>query len=342
MTTVAITGVSGYLGRTLVRVLDEIPAVTRIIGIDRTDPGFTAKNFEFYSFDVREPGLAGVIDGADVVVHLAAVHDDPDEIMDNNVGGTRSVVDAAERAGVRQLIFASSDSVYGAHADNEHPLTESSPVRPNPENVYALSKTEAEQVVAYFAEAHPDVAVATLRLPFIGGPTLPRRNAPFLEPNVRFVIEGYDAPMQAVHEQDAAEAVSFVLSQNLRGVFNVCADDAVSAPERIFGQRRVALPVDRARRVLERTSRIGLSPSAVNVADLMYARVLSNAALREAGFTPGHTSEQTLRESAALRREYMSVGPITFKRRSAALIGGTIGVLALVAARGRRVRRAKA
>ncbi len=341
MTTVAITGVSGYLGRTLVRALDDDPQITRIIGIDRLEPGFTAKNIEFYKIDVREPELADILQGADAVVHLAAVHDDPDEVMENNVGGTRAVVDAAGRAGVKQLIFASSDAVYGAHADNDFPLTESSPVRPNPEDPLALSKAEAESVVTYFADAHPDVAVATLRFTWIGGPAVPRRNATFIEPKVRFTIEGYDSPMQAVHEEDAAAAVALVLQRSLRGTFNISANDSVDAPERIFGQRRVALDVHRARRVLERTTRMGLSPSATPIADMMYPRILSNAALRQAGFEPRFTSEEVLRASAAVRREYVTVGPLTLKRRSAALVGGTLGVLALVAARGRRVRRAK-
>src|SRR3954466_13039191 len=124
MTTVAITGVSGYLGRTLVRALEDDPRIPRIVGIDRVEPKFTGQNLEFYSLDVRSPGLAEVLTGCDAVVHLAAVNDDPDEVMDNNVGGTRALVDAAGRAGLGALVFASTFAVYGAHADNDFPLTE--------------------------------------------------------------------------------------------------------------------------------------------------------------------------------------------------------------------------
>src|SRR5437588_758634 len=80
----AVTGVSGYLGRALVRTLDDETDITRIIGVDRVEPRFTGRNLEFYSLDVRSPALAEVVAGADAIVHLAAVHDDPDEIKDNN------------------------------------------------------------------------------------------------------------------------------------------------------------------------------------------------------------------------------------------------------------------
>jgi UDP-glucose 4-epimerase len=339
MTTVAITGVSGHLGRTLVRVLEDDPSVTRIVGVDRVEPRFTGRNLEFYSMDVRSPDLAGAIVGCDAVVHLAAVHNDPDEIKDNNVGGTRSVVDAASRVGVTAFVFASSHSVYGAHADNDFPLTEGSPVRPDPQNVFALSKAEAESIVSYFADEHPDVAVATLRFAWIGGPNVPRGSAPFLDAKVRFVVEGYDPPFQAVHEEDAAAAVAIVLQQGLRGVYNVCADDTVEAPEHVLGQRRAPLDIARARRVLDRTSRMGMSPPASQISALMYPRVMSNRTLRDAGFAPRHSSEKALRDAAAARREYVAVGPFNMKRRSAALVGGTIGLLAIAALRGRRSRR---
>ena len=69
--------------------------------------------------------------GSDAVVHLAAVSGpDADEVRDVNIGGTRAIADAATRAGVRKLVYASSHSVYGAHPDNDFPLTESSPLRP--------------------------------------------------------------------------------------------------------------------------------------------------------------------------------------------------------------------
>src|SRR4051812_27444481 len=108
MRSVAITGISGYVGRALLGALDGDPSITRIVGIDLAEPGVTGRNLEFYSMDVRSPELADVLRGCDTVVHLAALSKGSDlaDARDTNVGGTRSVADAASRAGVRKLIFA--------------------------------------------------------------------------------------------------------------------------------------------------------------------------------------------------------------------------------------------
>jgi UDP-glucose 4-epimerase len=341
MKSIAITGASGYLGSALVRLLDADPSITRIVGIDVAEPSFTGRNFEFYSMDIRSPDLAGVVRDCDALVHLASVHADPDDIEDVNVGGTRCVCDAAGRGNVKKLIFASSHSVYGVHADNNFPLTEDSPVRPNPENFYARSKAEAEQVVSYFAKEHPDVVVTTLRFAWISGPNLPTSHARMVDSKVSFVIAGYEVPIQTVHEDDAAAATAFVLARDVPGTFNVCADGSVSSPDEIFGQRRVTLPLDKAKRVLDRTAAAGLSPPGSQMALLMYPQVMANDALRAAGFAPSHSARSTLEAAAEARRRFVSVGRLKVRRRNAVVVGA-VGLLAVASAlRGRRARRAR-
>jgi nucleoside-diphosphate-sugar epimerase len=341
MTTVAVTGASGYLGRLLVRRLGDDPTNGRVVGIDVAEPGFTTRNFEFYRMDVRSAQVAQVIAGCDAVVHLAALSTGhPDEIRDVNIGGTRAVADAATRAGVRKIVFASSGSVYGAHPDNDYPLTESSPIRPGHDNVYALSKAEAEGVVAYYAEAHPDTTVTVLRIAWVAGPNLPTSHAFVVDSKMRFLIRGYDPPFQAVHEDDAVGAIAFALERNLPSIFNVAASDAVDRPEQILGQRRVTLDLARAKRVLDRTARIGLSVRASEIGILMYPQVMAVDSLTAAGFVPSHTTEETLRDAAAARREWVAVGRMRFRPRRIALVGGTLGaVLAGSKVKSRRARR---
>ena len=343
MTTVAVTGASGYLGRLLVERLAHEPDISRIVGIDVADPGMTSRNFEFYRMDVRSPQLAQVIAGCDAVVHLAAVSGpDPDEIRDVNIGGTRSVADAATRAGVGRIVFGSSHRVYGTHPDNDFPLTEASPVRPAHDDVYALSKVEAEGVLTYYAEAHPGTTVTVLRLGWIAGPHLPTSHAFAVDSKVRFLVRGYDPPMQAVHEDDAVGAIVYSLTHALPSVFNVVADDAVDQPERLLGQRRVTLDLDRARRVLDRTARLGLSVSSADIGLLMYPQVLSNEALRAAGFAPTKTTEDALRDAALARKDWVAVGKMRLRPRRIAMVAGTLGAVALGSAvKGRRARREK-
>lgn len=82
------------------------------------------------------------------VVHLAAVHfipaaeADPPRTVSLNVGGTQTVLTAAQRAGVETVWFASSGDVY-APAEAVH--AEHAPLKPF--NIYGLSKLMAEQLV---------------------------------------------------------------------------------------------------------------------------------------------------------------------------------------------------
>jgi nucleoside-diphosphate-sugar epimerase len=89
--------------------------------------------------------------GCDVVIHLAAAQHEgnvPDSYFrDINVKGTRLLLEAAITAGARRFVYGSTIGVYGAASDQE--LTELSATRP--ENIYAVTKLEAEQMVSAHA-----------------------------------------------------------------------------------------------------------------------------------------------------------------------------------------------
>jgi UDP-glucose 4-epimerase len=330
MSTVAVTGASGYLGRALLEQLGNDATVTRVVGIDIAEPSFTTRNLEFYKMDVRSPQLVDALRGCDAVVHLAAVDaTDPDETRDVNIGGTRSVADAAARAEVRKIIFASTGRVYGAHADNDYPLTEDSPIRPGRDDAYAVSKAEAESVLHYFADAHPDRVVTILRFAWMCGPSLPTRHAFVVDAKLRVVIANYEPSFQAVHESDATHAVAFVVGEDQPGTFNVCAADAIDRPEEFFGQRRVTLRLESARRVLARTARLGLSVPPTHIGALMYPQVMSNEALVTRGFAFEHTTAEALAQAAEARREWVALGRLHFRPRRMAMVGGTLGAVLL-------------
>ena len=344
MTTVAVTGAAGYLGRALLEQLAGDETVTRVVGVDIAEPAFTTRNLEFYKMDVRSPELADVLRGCDAVVHLAAVDaDDPDETRDVNIGGTRSVADAAERAGVRKVVFTSTHRVYGAHADNDYPLTEESPIRPGRDDAYGVSKAEAESVLHYFADAHKDRVVTILRFAWVCGPAIPTRHAFVVDAKVRVVIANYEPSFQAVHEADAARALHFVLSGDHPGTFNVSASDAVDEPEQILGQRRMRLSLERAQRLLNRTWRLGLSVPPTQIGTLMYPQVMSNKKLVTSGFVFEHTTAEALGEAAEARRDWVAFGRLHFRPRRIAMVGGTLGAVLVGTAVNKRLeaRRAK-
>lgn len=88
-------------------------------------------------------------DGIDYIVHLAAQIsvpesiDNPDVTLSINVDGTKSIISAAETAGVKKIIFASSAAVYGDC--DEVPITEGATLIP--QSPYAVSKIVGEELL---------------------------------------------------------------------------------------------------------------------------------------------------------------------------------------------------
>jgi len=172
---VLVTGVSGRLGRAVARVLAaEGVAVT---GLDRVAPGTELPVDRMHLGPAADPALvARALDGADAVIHLAAIPAPmlapPERVFGDNAVGTFVVLDAAGRVGIRRAVIASSQSVLGfAFAeppamplylpiDAAHPLQVTDP--------YALSK-QADEATARMVVRRYGMTVTALRLPFLGG-----------------------------------------------------------------------------------------------------------------------------------------------------------------------------
>ena len=114
--------------------------------------------------------LAEVMRGVDLLLHLAAekhnqsLHD-PRQLLAANIAGTYELYEAAGRAGVRRVVFASSLYAYGRVSGP--PMTESD--LPTPSTLYGISKVAGEQLGAYARAKHGMSSVA-LRYFFVYGP----------------------------------------------------------------------------------------------------------------------------------------------------------------------------
>jgi len=153
-----ITGGAGFIGRRLVRRLIDGGWTVRVLddlstGIDAFPAGSAV---ELRRGDIRDVDVvAAAFDGfqADCVVHLAALHQvvvcarEPRRALDVNVIGAQTVLDAAERAGVRRVLLASTGAVYDWI---DGPLAETAAVLPR--DSYALSKAANERQLAIWAE----------------------------------------------------------------------------------------------------------------------------------------------------------------------------------------------
>lgn len=118
-----VTGCAGFIGSHLADYLLE--QGHDVLGIDclwpgRGDPARIHPDVDFHRNDIRDPGIMGLLRGADWVFHLAAVSTTPwavaapVETNDINVNGTVNMLDAAQRAGVSRFVSSSSNVVYGA------------------------------------------------------------------------------------------------------------------------------------------------------------------------------------------------------------------------------------
>lgn len=155
-----ITGARGFLGRYLVRAIED------------RDWSIAATDVE--ELDVRDATQArDVVAGfqPDVICHLAGLTgaaaslEQPHTFFDVNVGGTLNILDAARLVGVHGFVFASSLTVHGA--SNGRPVNEDSPFEPR--HPYAASKAAAEVVVRAYAQ-HYGLAAIVLRPTLVAGP----------------------------------------------------------------------------------------------------------------------------------------------------------------------------
>src|SRR5439155_3596079 len=212
--TVVITGVSGFLGQAVLRRLAGSVAVGRLVGLDVREPGYRPRSLQFHLVDVAGSDLRPHFEGADVLVHLAGVHDAiPDEelMARVNVGGTRRVLEAAAAAEVGKVVLVSSAAVYGAWANNPVPLTEDAPLRPNPGFPLGVHKAELERLLAEWALARPAVVTTVLRPAFVLGPDADHAMARMIRARVPLAVGGSTAPVQFVHEDDATEAIALAV-----------------------------------------------------------------------------------------------------------------------------------
>ncbi len=301
--TIAITGVSGYLGRVLVPILERDAAVERIIGIDSRPPaGDGGRKLEFHNLDVRDPGVADVLSDVDVLVHMAFIlmrlpHDDVSEIDGVNIGGSQAVFRAAVRRGVRRLIFVSSVVAYGLHPDNPVPLTEDSPLRPNPGLYYSRAKAAVERYLDELEAEHPEVVVTRLRPCTVVGPNAdPVQMASLVGPTA-VAVRGFDPPYQLIHEEDVSRAVQLMIHQEAPGAYNVTSDDWLTLTQLAAsrGAKVLTLPYAVARGMMWLLWRTGRSPFAPEWVDLSrYPIVAANDRLRGLGWQPEYSTEKAL------------------------------------------------
>lgn len=335
MSTVAVTGANGAIGRALIARLDGERSVTRILAVDLLEPEMPVAKLEFRTADVRDPLLPNALRDADVVVHLAArcgPARDEDTMLARNVHGTRNVLAAADKVGVRKLVHLSSAAVYGAHPDNPVPLSERAPLRANPDFGYGYQQLLSEELVAEWAGSHPDAMVTVLRPAPVLGPGVEDFLARQLESPRLPLVRGYSPPRQFVHVEDVAAALVLAVTGDLPGAYNVAADGWLPTEEltSLMARKPLRIPETLAFAAAEQLWALGISElSAGAVHYVMHPVVVSTERLHERGWAPTYSNREIVREFSASHRAYLTVGRVRLRRRHLALAAlASVGLLA--------------
>jgi nucleoside-diphosphate-sugar epimerase len=270
---VAVTGAAGKLGRAVVS--DLLAHGWDVLSLDRVRP--TSADGEFVAVDLTDHGqvlevLTGWVDEhrrpLDALVHLAAVPA-PGLIPNsatfaNNSAATWNVFSAARTAGIRNVVWASSETVLGLPFDVPPPyLPVDEEYPPRPESTYSMVKALEEQMAGHFCRWDPELKMIGLRFSNV------------MEPDDYQAFAGYDADPSLrrwnlwgyIDARDGAQAVRRALDHQATGLdlFIIANADTVmnrasadlAAEEypgveirKELGQHETLLSIDKARRVL--------------------------------------------------------------------------------------------
>jgi UDP-glucose 4-epimerase len=276
--TVAVTGPTGDIGKPAVRALEEAEEIERIVGMARRPFDPTAhgwKRTEYRQGDILDrDSVAALVNGADVVLHLAfVIFGGHEETRNTNLEGSRNVFEAAVAAGSKRLVYASSVAAYGFHADNPQPLTEGVEPRGTEDFYYSAQKAEIERLLEDLVSGSetesyvlrpcivagpeaPTLIEELVDTMSVGGALAPAQRLLEALPVVAPAFPDPGVSFQLVHHDDVATAIrAAVLGRGEPGVYNLAAEDPLTTGDiaDALGWHSIPIPsvaIDAAARLL--------------------------------------------------------------------------------------------
>ena len=243
---ILITGGAGFIGSQLGWRLHE--AGHKVTLLDNLSHGnrdnlvVNGKKFgKFIRGDIRNPQVASLFRGIDVVLHFAAISALPTcqehsaLAYDVNVAGLVNILEASRANGVKRFVFSSTSAVYEANV--RMPCREEDDVMPT--LIYSLSKLHGEHVCASFRKTY-GMDIVVLRFFNVYGPhqDFRRLSPPYTSYVVRELLNGRRPVLHSTGEQkrdyvyisDLARLVELVMTHpDANGeIFNVASNVSVS------------------------------------------------------------------------------------------------------------------
>jgi nucleoside-diphosphate-sugar epimerase len=321
--TVAVTGPTGDIGRSLLRALERSRQIGRIVAMGRRpfDPvGAGLRKTEYRRADVLDSdAVREVVDGADVVVHLAfMILGSARDAAEVNLEGSRNVFAAALAAGAERLVYASSVAAYGFAPDNPELLTEDLEPRGTRRHYYSAQKAELElalrEMLAGSATqgyvfrpcivAGPDALTLVQTIPYIQiGEKVPAPLMRALEfmPALKPVIPDPGVPFQLVHHDDVATALrAGVLGCGEPGVYNLAAPGTLTMADLAgtLGWYSIPVPELAVGAAAELVARLPFIPDEAQWIESVRRPVVMDTtrARRRLGWRPRHDARETLEQ----------------------------------------------
>jgi UDP-glucose 4-epimerase len=245
---IAVTGAASFIGSALHTYCE-----THGIGWTGVDAA-PAGPHHTISADISLPGWETALpEGLDALVHLAAIsrdadcRRDPARALAVNVGGTWRVVEAARARGIRQIVFASSEWVYGdidAGVKTEEAVIDVAAVK----SEYPLTKLAGERLLWMAAQTPPALAATVLRFGIVYGPRGSNWSAvesmcDAVAQRDRIEVGSLDTARRFIHVDDIASGIAAALGRapgfeifNLTGSRLVTLGDIISESVRLHGR----------------------------------------------------------------------------------------------------------
>lgn len=251
---IAVTGAASFIGSAL-HTYCQTHGI-EWVGIDLAPPGPHHR----ISADISVPGWeAELPEGIDALVHLAAISRDPDCRRDParaiavNLTGTFNVIAAARARRIRQIIFASSEWVYGdvdASAKTEEAVIDAASLR----SEYPLTKLAGERFLWMAAassaagQAAAELAATVLRFGIVYGPRPANWSAvesmyEAVATRDRIEVGSLDTARRFIHVDDIAAGIVAALGRkpgfevfNLTGNQLVSLGDIIDESVRLHGR----------------------------------------------------------------------------------------------------------
>ncbi|MDX3523477.1 SDR family oxidoreductase [Streptomyces scabiei] len=312
---VVVTGATGNVGTSLVRLLAEDERVGEIRGLARRVPDMAPAKTDWSAVDLaaEQTDLVKEFEGAAAVVHLAWAFQpthDPASTWRTNVLGSIRVFEAVAAAEVPTLIHASSVGAYSP-GPKDHAVDESWPTHGWPDAAYCREKAYLERALDSFEHEHPGVRVVRMRPAFLfkresaseqrrifGGRFLP---GPLARPELLpFLPDIPGLRVQTLHTDDAARAYLLALHGEARGAFNLAAEPPVDAAllSEVLGSRPVRLPRAAVRSAVAAAWNLRLLPASPHLFDAVLRLPLMDCskARDELRWRPERTAVEVLEE----------------------------------------------